>query len=81
LTSDITPAEIHNRDVGSIVRSIIKPTLDAGGEITDILVMLESVIVGVMLFAVKPGGDQPVLDNVVEGVLGRLAEQRRSKNN
>jgi hypothetical protein len=59
----MTPQEIHNRDVGEIVRAIIKPTLDAGGEFTDVLVMLESVILGVMLFAVKTGGDELVLDN------------------
>lgn len=72
----MTPAEIHNRDVGGIVKAIIKPTLEAGGEMTDVLVILESVIVGVLLFAVKIGGDEKVLDKLMEGVKERLAEQR-----
>lgn len=69
-------SEIHNEMAGSIVRSIVKPPLDAGGEFTDVLVLLESVILGVMLVAVKLGGDGVVLDLVVERVKERLAEQR-----
>ena len=45
--------EIHNRDVGQIVKDLIEPTLDAGGGFADVLVLLESVAVGVMLFALK----------------------------
>ena len=40
----MTPAQIHNRNAAAIVQQIIKPTLDAGGEMTDVLVLLESVI-------------------------------------
>ena len=77
------PADIHNRDVGGIVKAIIKPTLEAGGQFTDVLVILESVITGVLLFAVESGfgNDERVLDKVVEGVKARLADQRRGRNN
>lgn len=68
--------EIHNRVAGEIVKSIVKPPLDAGGGMTDVLIVLESVILGVMLFAVKLGGDDKVLDFLVERVKRRLAEQR-----
>lgn len=70
--------EIHNRIAGEIVKAIVKPPLEAGGSYTDVLVVLESVILGVMLVAVKLGGDGKVLDLVVERVKERLAEQRLS---
>lgn len=72
----MTPAQIHNRNAAAIVQQIIKPTLDAGGEMTDVLVLLESVILGVMFVSVKLGGDEIVLDQVVAGVKMRLAQQR-----
>ncbi|MBT1509343.1 hypothetical protein KIP88_02415 [Bradyrhizobium sp. SRL28] len=74
----MTPQEIHNRDVGGIVKAIIKPTLEAGHDFTSVLVILESVIVGVMLFAVRIGygNDERVLDRLMEGVKTRLEEQR-----
>lgn len=68
--------EIHNRIAGEIVASIVKPPLEAGGKFTDVLVVLESVVVGVMLVGVKLGGDEIVLDTLVAGVKKRLAEQR-----
>lgn len=72
-------SEIHNQIAGPIVASIVKPPLDAGGQFTDVLIVLESVILGVMLIAVKLGGDDKVLDLVFERVKERLAEQRLSK--
>lgn len=72
----MTQHEIHNRIAGEIVKQIVKPPLEAGGEFTDVLVVLESVILGVMLMGVKLGGDEKVFDVLVERVKGRLAEQR-----
>jgi hypothetical protein len=71
-----TQSEIHNHVAGEIVKAIVKPPLEAGGQFTDVLVILESVILGVMLMAVKLGGDDKVLDEVVLHVKERLAEQR-----
>lgn len=68
--------ELHNGTAGEIVKSIVRPTLEAGGEFTDVQVLLESVILGVVLVAVKLGGDEIVLDQVMAGVKARLAEQR-----
>lgn len=73
-----TQAEIHNRVAGEIVKAIVKPPLEAGGQFTDVLVILESVILGVMLTAIKLGGDDKVLDEVVLHVKERLAKQRLS---
>jgi hypothetical protein len=74
-----TQTEIHNQVAGDIVKQIVKPPLEAGGGMTDVLVILESVILGVMLVAVRLGGDDKVLDVVMEGVKRRLAEQRLGK--
>jgi hypothetical protein len=71
-----TPHQVHNADAGMIVSTIVRPTLESGGEFTDVLVLLESVIVGVVMMAVKLGGDEIVLDKVIEGARARLAEQR-----
>lgn len=76
-----TQHEIHNEMAGKIVAQIVKPPLEAGGEFTDVLVLLESVILGVLLMAVKLGGDEKVLDLVVENVKRRLAEQRLTNIN
>lgn len=72
-------SELHNKIAGQIVASIVKPPLDAGGSFTDVLVVLESVILGVILVSVKLGGDDKVLDLVMERVKERLAQQRLGK--
>lgn len=69
-------SEIHNRLAGKIVSSIVKPPIEAGGGYTDVLVLLESTIVGVMLVVAKLGGDEIVLDTVVANAKKRLAELR-----
>jgi hypothetical protein len=75
----MTPLEIHNRDAGKIVTSIVQPTLKAGGDNVDILVLLETVIAGVLLFAIKPDADFEVAD---KAVLDRLHKSvaKRLKN-
>jgi hypothetical protein len=72
----MTPTEIHNRDVGLLIKAVIKPTLEAGGSFFDVLVLLESIVVGVIMFGIKAGGDEHVLDVLVERIKERLAEQR-----
>lgn len=67
-----TQTEIHNRVAGEIVKAIIRPPLEAGGEFTDVLVILESVIVGVIFAGIKLGGDETVLDELVLHVKERL---------
>ena len=69
-------SELLNRLAGQIVASIVKPPLEAGGNETDVLVLLESVIVGTVLTIVKLGGDERVLDAVIERARERLAEIR-----
>jgi hypothetical protein len=76
----MTPEE-HNERAVKIADDIIRPTLEAGGNFLSILVLLESVITGVLLFGVKDGGDRPVLDLLFKHVLKRLAAARRKRKN
>ena len=71
-----TQSEIHNRLAGQIVASIVKPPLEAGGNLTDVLVLMESVVTGVLSAVVKLGRDGPVLDLFIEGVRERMANIR-----
>ncbi len=69
-------ADLHNRLAASIVASIVEPPIEAGGRATDVLVLLESVIVGVLVVVARPGGDAVVIERVMEGVKSRLAAWR-----
>ena len=71
-----TPYEIHKRDAGRIVAEIVRPTILAGGDIADVLVLLESVVTGVLTVSVKFGGDNDVLDIFIAGVRDRMAKIR-----
>lgn len=71
-----TQADLHNRLAGQIVASIVRPPIEAGGDITDVMVLTESVLAGVILTVVRPGGDEVVLDVLFANVKRRLAEIR-----
>lgn len=49
-------AELHNKLVADIVKSIVKPPTEAGGHFSDVLVLLESVVTGVLLVLGKMEG-------------------------
>ena len=40
---------VHNSLAGKIVKSIVQPVIESGGKFSDVLVLLESVNVGVLL--------------------------------
>lgn len=67
-------SDLHNRMAGDIVKMIVMPPLEAGGDFKDVMVLLESVIAGVVLGMFKLGGDNIVLDTVLEGVKARVEE-------
>lgn len=71
-----SPADIHNRLSREIVMTIIRETVGAGGTPTQALILTESILVGVTLTLVKLGGDEKVLDVMVDGARQRLAEIR-----
>lgn len=68
--------ELHNRLAGQIVISIVKPVSEAGGTTSDVMVLTESVLVGVALACIRLGGDDRVLDVMFERAKARLAELR-----
>lgn len=74
--ADAVQRELHNRLAGQIVASIVKPPLEAGGTSIDVLILFESVAVGVMLALTKLGGDEIVFDTIAERVKERLADLR-----
>lgn len=69
----------HNASAGDIVSSIIAPIIKGGGSTTDIMVLTESILVGVALYCIKTGGDEIVLDTMVKGAKDRLAEIRQKE--
>jgi hypothetical protein len=72
----MTPGELHNQIAAELVSTIIREPVACGGKMSDSLVLLETVIFGVVLFGVKFGGDETVLNSVVDNVKRRLAEHR-----
>lgn len=68
-------AALHNQLAGNIVASIVKPPMQAGGSISDVLVLLESVVLGVALVAREYGFDERAIDSLAYAVKKRLAEQ------
>ena len=62
--------------VREIVASIVKPTIEGDGPTEGIMLLLEDVVAGVLLMTVKPEGDDPVLDILIDRVRERLASFR-----
>lgn len=69
-------SELHNRLAGEIVASIVRPIMTSGGSTEAVMVLTESVLVGVALACIKLGGDGKVLDVMLERARHRLAEIR-----
>ena len=69
-------SDLHNRLAGKIVRDIIVPMTEAGSSTEDMLVLTESVVVGVLLLLVKLGGDETVAERLFSAVKTRMAEAR-----
>lgn len=68
--------EIHNRDSGRILRKIVEPTIAAGGQPASVMVLLESVVLGVLLAVAPKGAEEATLDAMVTAVKKRLAKAR-----
>lgn len=66
-----TLSQVHNEEVGNQVKALILPIINAGGSGPDVMVQLESVICGVLLFL--------EVDPVeAMGVLSRKVPQRHA---
>ncbi|MGH6950835.1 MAG: hypothetical protein ACREH4_08180 [Vitreimonas sp.] len=67
---------LHNKLAGEIVRRIVEPTIEAGGDRTSILVLTESVVTGVVEFCARNDNvsREVVLDALIDGVRERLTD-------
>jgi len=73
---EVTAAELHNRLSKQIVAQIVDEPITAGGSIADVLVLCETVLLGVVLGCFRLGSDVKVLDLIVMRVTERLAKIR-----
>jgi hypothetical protein len=74
---DGVPAtEVHNRLAKQIVSRIVDEPIAAGGNISDVMVLCESVLVGVVLGCFQLGSDVKAFDLIVGRVRERLAKIR-----
>ena len=69
-------SDLHNELAPTIVRQIVKPTLEAGGSFKDVLVLLESVIAGTIGVVGNGGGDAQLIDAVAEASKERVVSMR-----
>ena len=73
---DDAAAELHNRLAKQIVEQIVKEPIAAGGTMSEVMLLCESVLVGVALGCFQLGSDIKVLDAIVGRVKERLAKVR-----
>ena len=68
--------ELHNRVAREVVARIVNETKEAGGSYSDLLVICESVLVGVVVECFKLGHDSKVIDLLFTAARARLAKVR-----
>src|ERR1700733_2223412 len=73
---DKAAAELHNRLANQIVSQIVNEPIAAGGTMSDVMTLCESILVGVVLGCFRLGSDAKVLDAIVGRVKERLAKVR-----
>jgi len=73
---DEAAAELHNRLAKRIVSMIVHEQIAAAGTVSDIILLCESVLVGVVLGCFQLGSDERALDAIVSRVKERLAKVR-----
>jgi len=73
---DESAAALHNRLAKQIVSMIVHEQIAAGGTISDIMFLCESVLVGVVLGCFQHGSDERALDAIVSRVKERLTKAR-----
>jgi hypothetical protein len=73
---DAAAAELHNRLTKQIVAQIVNEPIAAGGTMSHVMMLCESVLVGVVLGCFQLGSDVKALDLIVGRVKERLAKVR-----
>jgi len=69
----LAATELHNRLAKEIVAKIVNEPIMAGGTMADILILCESVLVGVVVECFEVGDDAKILDVLVARAKDRLA--------
>jgi len=69
----------HNALAPVIVKAICGPVTKDKETIPDVLLLLESVIAGAVIFLAAPGHDEAVIDTIIDGVRERVAELRKNE--
>ena len=72
-SDDIAATELHNRLAKWIVSQIVNEPIAAGGTMSDVMMLCESVLVGVVLGCFQLGSDVRAFDLIVTRVKERLA--------
>ena len=73
---DVAAAELHNRLARQIVSQIVNEPIGAGGTMSDVVALCESVLVGVVIGCFQLGSDVKAFDLIVTRVKERLAKIR-----
>jgi hypothetical protein len=73
---DMAAAELHNHLTKQIVSQIVNEPIAAGGTMSDVMMLCESVLVGVVLGCLQLGSDVKAFDLIVARVKERLAKIR-----
>jgi hypothetical protein len=73
---DVAATELHNRLAKQIVSQIVNEPIAAGGTISDVMMLCESVLVGVVLGCFQLGSDVKAFDLIVTRVKERIAKAR-----
>src|ERR1035437_1152090 len=72
----LTILEAHNKMVGPLVTALIQPIVNLGGQPNDVMMLLESVIVGTLGAMSRLDGDERVVAMLGQRVLMRLKQAR-----
>ena len=73
---DVAATELHNHLAKQIVSQIVNEPIAAGGTMSDVMMLCESVLVGVVLGCFQLGSDVKAFDLIVTCVKERLAKIR-----
>lgn len=68
--------ELHNRLANQIILQIVEEPLAAGGTLSDVMFLCESVLVGVVLGSFEHGADSKMLEILFDRARERIAKMR-----
>lgn len=80
-----SPTARHNRLAADFVQKIVREEVKAGGDFSSILVILESIVVGVMivnseLFGMTPRKSAGLVEQVIDAAIERYARTQKGKD-